>query len=178
MYASIATELRDRNRSPGLLPPYLLVDGLGKSERRNTAIFRLHCANYVHSHAGYRPSPLFPHSGLMYEKRGCISTHCRYRLGPSGEAPVDSTAHVILECPAHAEAREVLLQKVDEALMRCGLTRESDVGTPQRLVCLLLGSPPANVRARLMVDPTAHRDILRATAHFIRAVYTTRWCAQ
>ena len=34
----------------------------------------------------------------MYEKRGCISTHCRYRLGPSGEAPVDSTAHVILEC--------------------------------------------------------------------------------
>ena len=133
---------------------------------------------HVHSHAGYRPSPLFPHSGLMYEKRGCISTHCRYRLGPSGEAPVDSTAHVILECPAHAEAREVLLQKVDEALMRCGLTRESDVGTPQRLVCLLLGSPPANVRARLMVDPTAHRDILRATAHYIRAVYTTRWRAR
>ena len=40
---------------------------------------------------------------------------------------------------------------------------------PQHLVCLLLlGSPPANVSARLMADPTAHRDILRATAHFIR----------
>ena len=135
-------------------------------------------ANYVHSHAGYRPSPLFPHSGLMYEKRGCISKHCRYDLSSSGEAPVDSTAHVILDCPAHAEARKDLLRCVDAALMRCGLTREDDVGTPQRLVCLLLGSPPANVSARLIVDPTAYRDILRATAHFIRAVYTTRWCAQ
>ena len=137
-----------------------------------------HCANYVHSHAGYRPSPLFSHHGLMYEKRGCISAHCRYNLNASGEAVIDSTAHVVLECPAHGEARKELMQQVDAALMRCGLTRQDDISTPQRLVCLLLGSPPAHVSAQLQRDPTAYRDILRATARYIRSVYTTRWCAQ
>ena len=124
-----------------------------RSERRNIAIFRLHCANYVHSHAGYRPSPLFPHHGLMYEKRGCISAHCRYNLNASGEAVIDSTAHVVLECPAHGEARKELMQQVDAALMRCGLTRQDDISTPQRLVCLLLGSPPAHVSAQLQAMP-------------------------
>ena len=134
---------------------------------------------YIHSHAGYRPSPLcFPHTGLMYEKRGCISTHCRYNLSPSGEAPIDSTAHVILDCPAHAGARAALMQSVDAALLRCGLTREGDIRIPQRLLGLLLGSPPEYVSARLQLDATAYRDILRATARFIRDVYTTRWCTQ
>ena len=174
-YAGIATELRSRNRNPGLYPLYLTLDGLSKSERRNIAIFRMQNANYVHAHAGFKPSPLFNHPQLPFARRGCISRHCRDRTDGLGNAPIDSTTHVLLCCPAHAGARADLMRAVDSALASCGLTREHDIATTNRLVSLLLGSPHPHVHGRLLGHPTAYRDILRATARFIKSVHAVRW---
>ena len=174
-YAEIAAELRSRNHNPSIYPPYLTIDGLKKSERRNIAIFRMQCAKYVHAHAGFMPSPLFQHRTLPYPERGCISIHCRYATDQNENAPIDSTGHVLLDCPAHAEARAELMQTVDSALASCGLTRDHDIATRNRLIRLLLGSPPPHVQARLLSQPTAYRDILRATARFIKCVHATRW---
>ena len=174
-YAGIATELIARNHNPSCYPLYLTTHGLSKSERRNIAVLRLQCANYVHAHAGFRPSPLFQHGHLQYSERGCISTHCRFQLDSTGNAPVDSTAHVLLDCPAHAAARAELLQAVDSALMSCGLTRGHDIASRNRLTSLLLGSPHPHLHGRLLGHPTAYRDILRATARFIKSVHAMRW---
>ena len=174
-YAGIATELRSRNHNPGHYPPYLTIDGLTKSERRNIAIFRIQCANYLHAHAGFKPSPLFQHHHLPFPERGCISVHCRYAIDQNENAAVDSTGHVLLDCPAHSEARAALMQAVDSALATCGFTRDHDVSTRNRLICLLLGSPPTHMQGRLFHQPTAYRDILRATARFIKSVHATRW---
>ena len=75
----------------------------------------------------------------------------------------------------HAEARAALMQAIDSALAACGLTRDHDVTTRTRLICLLLGSPPPHTHERLFGHPTAYRDILRATARFIKSVHATRW---
>ena len=72
-------------------------------------------------------------------------------------------------------ARAELMQTVDSALASCGLTRDHDIATRNRLIRLLLGSPPPHVQARLLSQPTAYRDILRATARFIKCVHATRW---
>ena len=98
-----------------------------------------------------------------------------YKLDEKENAPIDSTGHVLLDCPAHAEARVELLASLDAVLARCGLSRENDVASRKRLVCLLLGSPPEHIQHRLFLYPTAYRDILRATARFIKSVYATRW---
>ena len=173
-YAGIAAELRTRNRNPSYYPPYLTTDGLSKSERRNIAIFRLQCASYLHAHAGYKPSPLFDHPHFPFPERGCVSIHCRHQLNANERAPIDDTGHVLLDCPAHANARSELLQQLEEVLARCGLTRD-DVASRLRLIRLLLGSPPEHMQQRLFHDPTAYRDILRATARFIKQVHATRW---
>ena len=146
-----------------------------KSERRNIAIFRMQSANYIHAHAGFKPSPLFNHPQLPFARRGCISRHCRDRTDGLGNAPIDSTTHVLVCCPAHAEARADLMRAVDSALASCGLTREHDIATTNRLVSLLLGSPHPHVHGRLLGHPTAYRDILRATARFIKSVHAVRW---
>ena len=46
-----------------------MTHGLSKSERRNIAVLRMQCANYVHAHAGFKPSPLFQHGHLQYSER-------------------------------------------------------------------------------------------------------------
>ena len=116
--------------------------------------------------------PFFKH--VTVTERGCVSTHCRHQLNANERAPIDDTGHVLLDCPAHANARSELLQQLEEVLARCGLTRD-DVASRLRLIRLLLGSPPEHMQQRLFHDPTAYRDILRATARFIKQVHATRW---
>ena len=70
-----------------------------------------------------------------------------------------------------------MMRDVDVALQRCGIAR-TDIHTRQRLICFLLGSPPADLRVRLQIDGTTYRDVLRATARFIHSVYATRWHTQ
>ena len=117
-----------------------------------------------------------PHGAM---RRACFrllyaaGTSCE--LDENENAPIDSTSHVLLDSPAHAEARVELLASLDAVLARCGLSRENDVASRKRLVCLLLGSPPEHIQHRLFLYPTAYRDILRATARFIKSVYATRW---
>ena len=50
-----------------------------------------------------------------------------------------------------------------------------DVGPPTLLVQLLLGSIPPTVAAQLGGNSLALRDVLRASACFIKDVYATRW---
>ena len=150
---------------------WLLTWGTGT--RRSMGRGRVQCANYVHAHAGFKPSPIFNHPHLPFPARYCMSWHCQ--SGPRARSPVDSTEHVLLDCPAHARARADLMQTLDSLLSRCGLTREHDVATRGRLVRLLLGSPHQHIQARLFSHPDAYRDILRASAKFIRSVHATRW---
>ena len=55
-----------------------------------------------------------------------------------------------------------------------GLTLD-DMGSEINVVRLLLGSPPRIALGPIGTSATAYRDVLRATAEFIRSVYDSRW---
>ena len=48
-------------------------------------------------------------------------------------------------------------------------------GLVTQRVRFLLGSPPETTHSALAESPSAYRDVLRASAAFIRAVYDARW---
>ena len=86
----------------------------------------------------------------------------------------DDTTHVLLHCPLHAAPRERMLQRVRASLLQIGLTLD-DMGSEINVVRLLLGSPPRIALGPIGTSATAYRDVLRATAEFIRSVYDSRW---
>ena len=164
-YSHIATEISTRVWNAQALPPYLTIDGLKKSERRNIAVFRTQCAAYVATHAAHRDTDLFG-DALSYGHRHCIWTECT--------RAIDDAEHVLLKCPLHDKDRATMLLKVRQALAQANLTVD-DVGPPTLLVQLLLGSIPPTVAAQLGGNSLALRDILRASAGFIKDVHATRW---
>ena len=95
-----------------------------------------------------------------------IWSACDHRL--------DDTEHVLLHCPLHQKARRRLLSAVNAALLPLGFHFD-ELGSDWQKCRFLLGSPPALAVSALAGSTTAYRDILRATAEFLRAVYTTRW---
>ena len=141
------------------------LDGLKKSERRNIAVFRTQCAAYVATHAAHRDTDLFG-DARSYGHRHCIWTECT--------RAIDDAEHVLLKCPLHDKDRATMLLKVRQALAQANLTVD-DVGPPTLLVQLLLGSVPPTVAAQLGGNSLALRDVLRASACFIKDVYATRW---
>ena len=164
-YSYIATELREDRPAYRQLPLYLTTDGLTKSGRRNIAIFRIQAAQYVATHAAYRDTELYG-KRAHYQRRYCIWSACDHRL--------DDTEHVLLHCPLHQKARGRLLSAVNAALLPLGFHLD-ELGSDWQKCRFLLGSPPALAVSALAGSTTAYRDILRATAEFLRAVYTTRW---
>ena len=87
---------------------------------------------------------------------------------------MDDTAHVLLHCPLHNEARTALLDRVHTALFPHGVAF-LDLRSDIEKVRFLLGSPPEYLANALSDSTTAYRDVLRASAKFIRAVHTARW---
>ena len=89
---------------------------------------------------------------------------------------VDSTAHVMLHCPAHNVPRRVMTAAVGAALStptaNAHITSLGAAGTDTRRVQLLLGSPPP---LTIGASNTHYTAVLRASANFIRGVYTARW---
>ena len=166
-YSYIATELSQDQPAYRQFPTYLTTLGLKKSERRNIALFRIQATQYVATHASFRDTQLYGKQ-QHYQRRYCIWKDCEARC------LVDDTAHVLLHCPLHRAEREKMLARVKTALLAVGLTMDI-VPTDTMRVQLLLGSPPEITRSALACSPTAYRDILRASAAFIRAVYGARW---
>ena len=101
-----------------------------------------------------------------------LHRHC---VWPACTGKLDDTAHVLLlHCPLHTRARARLMTLVADALLPTGATLR-DLGADLDVCRLLLGSPPAHAAGFLAASPTAYRDILRASAAFLREVYITRW---
>lgn len=67
-----------------------------------------------------------------------------------------------------------MLRCVRAALLQTGLTLD-DMGSDINVVRFLLGSPPGFALEPISTSATAYRDVLRATAEFIRSVYDSRW---
>ena len=166
-YSHIATELDQDRPAYRHFPPYLTTAGLKKSERRNIALFRIQATQYVAAHAGFRDTELYGER-QNYQRRCCIWTACKSRR------VADDTTHVLLHCPLHAAPRERMLQRVRASLLQIGLTLD-DMGSEINVVRLLLGSPPRIALGPIGTSATAYRDVLRATAEFIRSVYDSRW---
>ena len=166
-YSYIATELSQDRPAYRQFPVYLTTPGLKKSERRNIALFRIHATQYVATHAGFRDTQLY---GVRknYQRRYCIWSECTAR------PVVDNAEHVLLHCPLHRAARERLLTRVAAILLTVGLTMDM-IPTDTQRVQLLLGSPPVITQSALAESPTAYRDVLRASAAFLRTVYDARW---
>ena len=59
-------------------------------------------------------------------------------------------------------------------MLTVGLTMDF-IPTDAQRVRFLLGSPPEITRSALAESPTAYRDVLRASAAFLREVYDARW---
>ena len=74
--ATIATEISTRVWNPLALPPYLTIDGLKRSERRNIAVFRTQCAAYVATHAAHRDTDLFGDARSYGHRRLCWQAMC------------------------------------------------------------------------------------------------------
>ena len=91
-------------------------------------------------------------------------------------ATLDDARHVLLHCPLHKIDRAVMLRTVRTALHSARLALE-DIGSDTAIfiVQLLLGSMPVTAAHALSTSQTAHRDILRASSKYLRAVYDTRW---
>ena len=166
-YSHIATELDQDRPAYRHFPTYLTTAGLKKSERRNIALFRIQATQYVAAHAGFRDTELYGER-QSYQRRCCIWTACKSRR------VADDTTHVLLHCPLHAAPRERMLQRVRASLLQIGLTLD-DMGSEINVVRLLLGSPPRIALGPIGTSATAYRDILRASAKFIRSVHATRW---
>ena len=166
-YSYIATELDQDRPAYRHFPAYLTIEGLKKSERRNIALFRIQAAQYVATHAGFRDTELYG-GRRNYQRRYCIWAACE------GRRETDDTVHVLLHCPLHAAPRERMLQCVRAALLQTGLTLD-DMGSDINVVRFLLGSPPGIALEPIGTSATAYRDVLRATAEFIRSVYDSRW---
>ena len=166
-YSYIATELKQDRAAYRQFPVYLTTPGLKKSEKRNIALFRIQATQYVATHAGFRDTELYGER-QNYQRRCCIWTDCAQRR------VVDDTAHVLLHCPLHTAHRKRMLDRVRAALLEVGLTL-GDIGSEINVVRLLLGSPPQIALEPISASATAYRDILRATAEFIRSVHRDRW---
>ena len=67
-----------------------------------------------------------------------------------------------------------MLRTVRTALHSARLTLD-DIGSDTAVVQLLLGSMPVTAAHALSTSQAAHRDILRASSKYLRAVYDTRW---
>ncbi len=67
-----------------------------------------------------------------------------------------------------------MLDKVKSVLTAIGL-RLDDIPADIDRVRFLLGSPPAITQEALGRSTTAYRDVLRASAAYLRAVDDTRW---
>ena len=168
-YSYIATELRDDGPAYRQFPPYMTTLGLSKSERRNIAQFRIQGTAFVATHAQHRETELYG-GRAHYQSRHCIWSGCRQH----GARKLDDTAHVLLHCPLHNGARAALLDRVHTALFPHGVSLQ-DLGSDIERVRFLLGSPPGHIANALSGSTTAYRDVLRASAAFIKAVYTVRW---
>ena len=166
-YRHIAAELDQRNWDPSLVPPYLTVCGLKRSERRNIAVFRIQCASYVATHAGAYDTDLYGPK-QRYFRRYCVWKEC------CDAAALDDARHVLLHCPLHDIDRAVMLRSVRTALHNVRLTLE-DIGSETAVVQLLLGSVPVTAAHALSAHQTTHRDILRASSKYLKYVYDTRW---
>ena len=164
-YSYIATELKEDGPAYHQLPVYLTIDGLSKSERRNIAVFRIQATQYVATHAGFRDTELYG-KRQNYHRRYCVWSECDHAI--------DDTAHVLLHCPLHKHARRRLLSAANAALLPLG-TSLHELGSDLQISRFLLGSPPVFMANVMAESTTAYRDVLRATATFLRAVYTTRW---
>ena len=161
-YADIASELRPVNRE---LPPYLTCGGLNQSERRIIAQFRLHCTNYLATHAGHRKSALYGQP-RPYQQRCCIWPHCAQR------GLLDDVPHVLFNCPLHQAERTPFLAGVNTRLIGLGL-RLSDMAPPASQVSFLLGSVPPPMAQH--AGGVEHRDILRDVARYLATVRYHRW---
>ena len=168
-YSYIATELKFDRPAHRHFPAYLTTEGLKKSEKRNIALFRIQATQFVATHAGFRDTDLYGKK-LHFRRRCCIWSACR----EGNELVVDDTEHVLLHCPLHTPEREKMLRQVKGALLEIGLTL-NDLGPDRNVVRLLLGSPPRIAVGPISTSATAYRDILRASANFIRTVYKSRW---
>ena len=168
-YSHIATELKDDKPAYRQFPPYLTTLGLSKSERRNIAQFRIQGTAFVATHAQHRTTDLFG-GKVHYQCRHCIWSGCRQH----GARVLDDTAHVMLRCPLHNRARQALLGRVSTALFPHGASLQI-MGSDIEIVRFLLGSPPMLVANMISESTTAYRDVLRASAAFIKAVYADRW---
>ena len=166
-YSYIATELSQDRPAYRQFPTYLTTPGLKKSERRNIALFRIHATQYVATHAGFRDTQLYG-TRKNFHRRYCIWSACTAR------PVVDNAEHVLLHCPLHRAARERLFNRVRAILLTVGLTMDF-IPTDAQRVRFLLGSPPEITRSALAESPTAYRDVLRASAAFLREVYDARW---
>ena len=80
----------------------------------------------------------------------------------------------MLRCPLHNRARQALLGRVSTALFPHGASLQI-MGSDIEIVRFLLGSPPMLVANMISESTTAYRDVLRASAAFIKAVYADRW---
>ena len=98
----------------------------------------------------------------------------RHFVWPACTGTLDDTVHVLLHCPLHVRARTRPMTSVADALLPLGATLNG-LGSDLDVCRLLLGSPPAHVAGFLATSSTAYRDILRASAAFLREVYITRW---
>ena len=67
-----------------------------------------------------------------------------------------------------------MLEKIKSVLTAVGLHLD-DIPADIDRVRFLLGSPPAITLEALGRSTTAYRDVLRASAAYLRAVYDTRW---
>ena len=149
------------------LPLYLTTPGLKKSERRNIALFRIQATQYVATHAGFRDTEIYG-KAAHYQRRYCIWDDC------TSPRLLDDSIHVLLHCPLHARERVLMLEKTKSVLTAVGLHLD-DIPADIDRVRFLLGSPPAITLEALGRSTTAYRDVLRASAAYLRAVYDTRW---
>ena len=123
-------------------------------------MFRIQATQYVATHAGFRDTELYG-KRQNYHRRYCIWSECDHAI--------DDTAHVLLHCPLHKHARRRLLSAANAALHPLG-TSLHELGSDLQISRFLLGSPPVFMANVLAESTTAYRDVLRATATFLRAV--------
>ena len=136
---------------------------------------RVQAAAYVAAHAQHRSDSKLFDAAVPYHQRYCVQPACKRRR------LTDSTAHVMLHCPAHAAPRRDMAVSVDAAMVAAAGPGHNPLLAAASLAALgndalrlqvLLGSPPPG-----SISPVSsgYTTVLKASADFIRTIYNTRW---